>query len=162
MRVFLLSRKLVLPIVPRYAQLHASKLLYRELFIASAGSLYRETTPTSSNKLLHRDIFLVASKFVPRYASTPANLYLAAFACMLRLIRLIMIKATAAERWQKHVPCFASDGLRKLGDENVKSCQRPLVENPDRRSLVRVDSAPFTNTHRRAVSLHTPCNFTFS
>ena len=41
----------------------------------------------------------------------------------------------------KIAPRFAPDALRKYRDENVKSCRRPLV-----------DSAPFTNTYRRAVS----------
>ena len=50
LRGFLLSRKFIVLVVPGYAHLPATKLLYRDQFLAPAGKLYRDTAPEASNQ----------------------------------------------------------------------------------------------------------------
>jgi hypothetical protein len=49
--LFLLSREFIVFGAPGYAHLPAPKILYRELFIAPAGNLYRDTAPGGFDKI---------------------------------------------------------------------------------------------------------------
>ncbi len=55
---------------PGYAHLPAPKLVYRDLFIVPAGSLYRETAPVALTQILHRELILTRPQVCT--AITPA------------------------------------------------------------------------------------------